>query len=157
MTAFYIIFVLVMIAFAARLILNVLGSRAAFTGRYDRLLDRAAEQGLMFTAEVIDLEAVKTQKLELREFENRSSYRKPEPLRKAYHNMQDSRVSYKPTVRVLLQGKKRELEYFRYVSDRELHLHEGQTVRICLDPNAPELFVIVGDIASYSLLSQIVH
>ena len=144
------------IAYAARLIMNVLGSRAKPSGKYDKLLDRAAEQGFVVTAEVIRLDAVKTQQLELDAFERRSSYRKPEPLRHAYHKMQDSRVSYKPTVRVMLGGTKRELEYFRYVSDRELHLQEGQTVRICISPDAPQQFVIVGDKAAYGVLRQIV-
>ena len=157
MTAFYIISAALLIIFAAFLIKGMLGSRAGLTGKYDRLLERAAEQGLVIPAEVISLDAVKTQKLELKEFErSQGPFTKRDLMRKAYHNMQDYRVSYRPTVRILTGGRKQELAYFRYVSDRELHLQEGQTVRICIDLERSQLFVIVGDKAAYSVLTQIV-
>ena len=149
---------IVLVIGTAVLVVSRLKRSGVLHGEGDRLLETASRRGMILPAEVVGLEAVKTQKLELRAFKkSRGRSGDPQPMRKAYHNLQDSRVSYKPTVRVMLDGKKRELEYFRFVSDRELRLREGQTVRICIDPKAPDAFVIVGDHAAYRYLNKIVR
>lgn len=149
--------VLALVIGLVSLIVFRLKRKGVLHGRGDRLLEAAAKRGMILPAEVVGLEAIKSQKLKFAGFhKKRGSSGDPQPMRKAYHNLQDSRVSYKPTVRVMLDGKKRELEYFRFVSDRELRLREGQTVRICIDPKAPDAFVIVGDHAAYRYLNKIV-
>ena len=53
MTAFWIILAVLLILSAVSLLMNVFGGRARLTGKYDRLLERASEQGLVIPAEVL--------------------------------------------------------------------------------------------------------
>lgn len=153
---FYCLFIIIAVVTALAVIILLavrhLKKKGVIHGRGDKLLDIASERGMVFLAEVIDLEAVKTGQLELKRFNKTANPGKPHLIERVYLRSPDSRVSYKPTVRAVINGKKYELPYHRYVSDRELRLSEGQTVRICTDPASPGFYVIVGDLPSYRYL-----
>ncbi|MBR1393781.1 MAG: hypothetical protein IJ561_08125 [Ruminococcus sp.] len=158
MTAYWIFSSVLLIAFAVKLLLSVLGSKAKPSGRYDRLLDTAAERGQIVTAAVVTLEAARTGELEREQFDRQHSqyYKNKHMLERAYLGIPDSRTSYRPVLRYSFGGRNYEERYHSFISDRELSLKDGQTVRICVDPDAPASFVIVGDKASYNFLTQIV-
>lgn len=158
MTAYWVFSSVLITAFAVKLLLSVFGSKAKPAGRYDRLLDTAAERGQVVTATVVTLEAVRTGKLERERFDkvHTKHYKNKHMLEGAYLGIPDSRTSYRPVLRYSFGGRNYEERYHSFISDRELSLKDGQTVRICVDPDAPTSFVIVGDKASYNFLRQIV-
>ncbi|MBR6103255.1 MAG: hypothetical protein IKP95_12570 [Ruminococcus sp.] len=158
MTALFIIVGALVIFFVVTLLLPVFGSKAMPTAKYDKLLDTASQRGQIVTATVVTLEAVKTGQLEVKNFDRQHSavYKNKHPLERAYLNIPDSRMSYRPVLKYSFGGREHKEGYHSCISDRELLLRDGQTVRICVDPSSPGFYVILGDKASYKFLKQIV-
>lgn len=73
----------------------------------------------------------------------------------AYHDVPDSRTSYKPIFSFSAGNEKYTVPYCRFIDEKEFDLKDGDRVRIVYCKSSPELYIMQSDKKSYCYLPKI--